>query len=149
MVAAYSAEIYPSSRAEWDGILGLSPTPAFGSDSFVQMLKQQKIIDTASFGVYYDDTVDGSEITFGGINTDIVSSLSKFTFTDLYDPDYWSVNITSMKYGDTQFNMQARCGIIDTGKSIIMLPSEDYIGYVKEAQKDNVCYSTGPILRCE
>ena len=140
MIVVYQTDLFTSENIQWDGVLGLSPTSADESDSFVQMMKHQNIIDTASFGVYYDDTASGSEITFGGIDTDIVPSFDKLTFTDLCDSESWSVNIKSMRYGDTKFNMQPRCGIIDTGKSVILLPSKDYKAYEKVAQNNKTCY---------
>ena len=146
MLAVYKERLY-APKLVWNGILGLSPTTVNDSNSFVQMMKHQNIIDTASFGVHYDDTKYGSKITFGGIDNDIVPSFDNLTFTKLYDNQSWSVNITSMKYGDFKFSNDSIEGVIDTGKSMIMLPPELYFGYVKEAHKGKTCFTTSPILR--
>ena len=146
MLAVYHEDLYVPIFV-WDGVLGLSPTPINNSDSFVLMMKQQGIIDIASFGVFYEDTKYGSKITFGGIDTDIVPNFDNLTFTKLYDNQSWSVNITSMKYGKITLHKGSIKGVIDTGKSMIMLPPEQYLGYVKEAHKSKTCYTTSPILR--
>ena len=138
MVAAERAYFYGKYIVQWDGILGLSPTPRLGSDSFVLKMKQQGIIDTAAFGVYYGDDKYGSEITFGGVDTDRVPSIDDLTFTNLKDLDYWSVNIRSVKYGNIELNKEVRYGLIDTGTSIIILPYEEYKSFLSEARKGKV-----------
>ena len=149
MVAVDKARLHVSDLVEWDGILGLSPSSSLGSDSFVLKMKQQGIIDTAAFGVYYGDDKYGSEITFGGVDTDRVPSIDNLTFTDLKDLNYWSVNITTIKYGDTVLNKDTRYGFIDTGTSIIIIPSEDFASFLNETQNNNACRSDGYILGCE
>ena len=149
MVAAESAYFNGEYIVQWDGILGLSPTPRLGSDSFVLKMKQQGIIDTAAFGVYYGDDKYGSEITFGGIDTDRVPSIDKLTFTDLKDLDYWSVNIRTIKYGDTVLNKEVRYGLINTGTPMIILPYEDFKSFKTEAEKGNACLSYSFTVQCE
>ena len=109
------------------------------------MMKQQKIIDTAAFGVYYDDK-NGSEITFGGIDTDRIPSLDKLSFADLYNDEYWSINITLVRYGKAEISNNSRYGILDTATSLILLPHEDYSQFVKQAQKGKVCHNSTFIL---
>ena len=148
-VAVKDATVFTPKHVQWDGILGLSPTPMYGSDSFVRKMKQQGIIDTAGFGVYYGDDKYGSEITFGGIDTTRVPSIDELTFTEIRDFEYWSVNIKTVKYGDTVLNKGVRYGIIDTGVSIITLPQEDYKKFETNAMKGNVCRSFIFILQCD
>ena len=148
-VAVKDATVFTPKHVQWDGILGLSPTPRSGSDSFVLKMKQQGIIDTAAFGVYYGDDKYGSEITFGGVDTDRVPSIDNLTFTDLKDLNYWSVNITTIKYGDTVLNKDTRYGVIDTGTSIIIIPSEDFSSFLNETQNNNACRSDGSVIVCE
>ena len=113
--------------------LGLSPASADRSDSFIQMINQRGIIDTASSGVYYEDTKNQADITFGGIDTDMVPNFDNLTFTDLYENDSWSVNITSIRYGDSEFSILPNYGLINIEIPPIAVPPEEYAKIVSEA----------------
>ena len=62
----------------WSGIIGLLPSSSSGSDLFVDKLFNNGVISENAFGVYYTDSSSGSTITFGGFDTNRVSSVSLF-----------------------------------------------------------------------
>lgn len=110
----------------WSGIVGLLPSTSSGSDLFVEKLYQNSIIPSNSFGVYYTDTYSGSTITFGGFDTSKVSSISKFTFTTLYDTTYWKVSLRHIKYGNLTLDSPTSVAVLDSGTSLIMWKPETF-----------------------
>ncbi|KAH0537448.1 Vacuolar protease A [Glutinoglossum americanum] len=111
---------------KFDGILGL------GYDSisvngivppFYNMINQ-KLLDEPVFGFYLDNTDQGgenSEAIFGGINTDHFSG--KLTKIPLRRKAYWEVDLDSITFGDSTAELDNTGVILDTGTSLIALPS--------------------------
>ncbi|KAL8944809.1 MAG: hypothetical protein Q9216_000231 [Gyalolechia sp. 2 TL-2023] len=110
----------------FDGILGL------GYDTisvnkivppFYNMIKQD-LLDAPVFAFYLGDTnKDGeeSEAMFGGIDTDHFSG--KLTKIPLRRKAYWEVDLDSITYGDATAELDDTGVILDTGTSLIALPS--------------------------
>ena len=115
------------------------PSAPSGSDLFVQVMKDQGIIDVAAFGVQYTDELRGSKVTFGGIDNKIVPHFDNLTFTNLYGRNYWDVSLTKMRYGDVEIGGQAIRGLIDTGSSFLMLPSQDYNRWLNAIRTNKTC----------
>lgn len=109
----------------FDGIMGLGydtisvnkiPPP------FYQML-DQGLIDEPVFAFYLSDTSSGddSEATFGGVNEDHYSG--KLTKIPLRRKAYWEVDLDAITFGDATAEIDNTGVILDTGTSLIALPS--------------------------
>ncbi|KAF2711700.1 peptidase A1 [Pleomassaria siparia CBS 279.74] len=109
----------------FDGILGL------GYDTisvnhivppFYNML-EQKLLDEPLFAFYLGDTNSGeeSEVTFGGINKDHYTG--NLTKIPLRRKAYWEVDLDAITFGDSTAELDNTGVILDTGTSLIALPS--------------------------
>ncbi|KAF1985801.1 Asp-domain-containing protein [Aulographum hederae CBS 113979] len=110
----------------FDGIMGLGydtisvnkvPPP------FYNML-DQKLIDEPVFAFYLGDTNkegDESEATFGGINKDHYSG--EMVKIPLRRKAYWEVDLDAITFGDATAEIDNTGVILDTGTSLIALPS--------------------------
>jgi len=110
----------------FDGILGLGydrisvnriPPP------FYNML-DQKLLDEPVFAFYLGDASkegDESECTFGGINEDHFTG--KMTKIPLRRKAYWEVDLDAITFGDATAEIDNTGAILDTGTSLIALPS--------------------------
>ncbi|KAL8849481.1 MAG: hypothetical protein Q9221_005563 [Calogaya cf. arnoldii] len=110
----------------FDGIMGL------GYDTisvnkivppFYNMINQG-LLDNPVFAFYLSDTNkdgDESEVTFGGINTDHFTG--KLTKIPLRRKAYWEVDLDGITYGDATADLEDTGVILDTGTSLIALPS--------------------------
>lgn len=109
----------------FDGILGL------GYDSiavnhipppFYNMI-DQKLIDEPVFAFYLGSTDDGteSEATFGGVDKSHYSG--KLTKIPLRRKAYWEVNLDAITFGKDTAELDNTGAILDTGTSLIALPS--------------------------
>jgi saccharopepsin len=110
----------------FDGILGL------GYDSiavnkvvppFYNMI-DQGLLDEQVFAFYLSDTNkkgDESEAVFGGINKDHYTG--KMTKIPLRRKAYWEVDLDAISFGDATAELENTGAILDTGTSLIALPS--------------------------
>ena len=107
----------------FDGIMGL------GYDTisvnkivppFYNMLNQ-KLLDDPVFAFYLGDTDDQSEATFGGIDKSHYTG--KLTKIPLRRKAYWEVDLDSITFGEDTAEMENTGVILDTGTSLIALPS--------------------------
>lgn len=109
----------------FDGIMGLGydtisvngiPPP------FYNMLNQG-LLDEPVFAFYLSDTNNGddSEAMFGGINEDHYTG--KMTKIPLRRKAYWEVNLDAITFGDATAEIDNTGVILDTGTSLIALPS--------------------------
>ncbi|KAF4635134.1 hypothetical protein G7Y89_g2969 [Cudoniella acicularis] len=109
----------------FDGILGLGydtisvnkiPPPFYS-------MVDQGLLDKAVFAFYLGDTADGdnSEATFGGVNPDHYTG--KITTIPLRRKAYWEVDLDAIKFGDATAELENTGVILDTGTSLIALPS--------------------------
>ena len=109
----------------FDGILGLGydrisvnhiPPP------FYNMI-DQGLLDDPVFAFYLGDTKDGdnSEATFGGINKNHYTG--EMVKIPLRRKAYWEVNLDAITFGDATAELDNTGVILDTGTSLIALPS--------------------------
>lgn len=109
----------------FDGILGL------GYDTisvnkivppFYNMINQD-LIDSGVFAFYLGYSEDGtdSEAVFGGVNKDHYTG--KITTIPLRRKAYWEVDLDSIALGDDVAELDNTGVILDTGTSLIALPS--------------------------
>ena len=111
----------------FDGIMGL------GYDTisvnkivppFYNML-DQGLLDEPLFAFYLGDTANGdsdsSEATFGGVNENRYTG--KLTKIPLRRKAYWEVDLDAISFGDSTAELDATGAILDTGTSLITLPS--------------------------
>ncbi|RYP71831.1 hypothetical protein DL770_008069 [Monosporascus sp. CRB-9-2] len=110
----------------FDGILGL------GFDRlsvngivppFYNMINQKKI-DDAVFAFYLsgESGSDDSEITFGGVDKEHYTG--KITEIPLRRKAYWEVDFDSISFGNETAELDNTGVILDTGTSLIALPSD-------------------------
>jgi saccharopepsin len=109
----------------FDGILGLGydtisvnhiPPP------FYNMI-DQGLLDEPVFAFYLGKTEDGteSEATFGGLDSSHYTG--KLTKIPLRRKAYWEVNLDSITFGEATADLDNTGVILDTGTSLIALPS--------------------------
>jgi saccharopepsin len=108
----------------FDGILGL------GYDTisvnkivppFYSMI-DQGLLDEPVFAFYLSDTSsDDSEAIFGGVNKDHYTG--EITEIPLRRKAYWEVDLDAITFGDSTAELDNTGVILDTGTSLIALPS--------------------------
>jgi saccharopepsin len=110
----------------FDGIMGLGYNTISVNGivpPFYNML-DQGLLDEPVFSFYLSDTNDESsesEAMFGGVNTDHYTG--KLTKIPLRRKAYWEVNLDAITFGDDTAEMDDTGVILDTGTSLIALPS--------------------------
>jgi len=128
-----------------DGILGIGPAAltqgtvqgAGTIPTVTDNLFAQKTIPTESIGVFFEpstldtlDPVTSGELTFGGINQTRITSDVAFTPITTTSPasQFWGID-QSVSYGSTTI-METTAGIVDTGTTLVLLPSDAFARYV-------------------
>ncbi|ORY58845.1 vacuolar protease A [Pseudomassariella vexata] len=109
----------------FDGILGMG----FDRISvngivppFYQMVNQG-LIDEPVFAFYLaDSSDDDSEVVFGGVDKDHYTG--KITEIPLRRKAYWEVDLDSISFGDETADLENTGVILDTGTSLIALPTD-------------------------
>lgn len=109
----------------FDGIMGLG----FDRISvngivppFYQMVNQG-LIDDAVFAFYLSDAdSDNSEVVFGGIDKSHYTG--KITEIPLRRKAYWEVDLDSISFGSETAELESTGVILDTGTSLIALPTD-------------------------
>lgn len=110
----------------FDGILGLGYDTISVNKMvppFYNMLNQ-KLLDEPVFAFYLGDTNkegDNSEATFGGVDKNHYTG--ELTKIPLRRKAYWEVDLDSITFGDSTAEMENTGVILDTGTSLIALPS--------------------------
>ena len=108
----------------FDGILGL------GYDTisvnrivppFYKMM-DQKLVDEPVFAFYLANTDGDSEVVFGGVDKSRYEG--KITTIPLRRKAYWEVDFDSISFGDDTADLENTGAILDTGTSLITLPSQ-------------------------
>ncbi|KAF2232795.1 cellular aspartic protease [Viridothelium virens] len=111
---------------QFDGILGLGYDTISVNKMvppFYNML-DQGLLDEPVFAFYLSDTNengDDSEATFGGINKNHYTG--KMTKIPLRRKAYWEVDLDAITFGDNTAEIDDTGVILDTGTSLISLPS--------------------------
>ncbi|KAF2764194.1 putative vacuolar protease A [Teratosphaeria nubilosa] len=109
----------------FDGIMGLGydtisvnkiPPPFYN-------MVHQGLLDEAVFAFYLSDTNNGdeSEAIFGGVNKDHYTG--EMTKIPLRRKAYWEVDLDAITFGDQTAEIDSTGAILDTGTSLIALPS--------------------------
>jgi len=109
----------------FDGILGLGfdRISVNGIVPPFYNMVNQKLIDEPVFAFYLaDGDGDDSEAVFGGINKDHIDG--KITTIPLRRKAYWEVDLDTVSYGDATAELENTGVILDTGTSLIALPSQ-------------------------
>jgi len=108
----------------FDGILGLG----FDRISvngivppFYKMI-EQKLIDEPVFAFKLADTEGESEVIFGGVDKSAYKG--KIITIPLRRKAYWEVDFDAISYGDDTADLENTGVILDTGTSLIALPSQ-------------------------
>lgn len=110
----------------FDGILGLGYDTISVNKMvppFYNMLNQN-LLDEPVFAFYLGDTNkegDNSEATFGGVDKSHYTG--ELTKIPLRRKAYWEVELDSITFGDSTAEMENTGVILDTGTSLIALPS--------------------------
>lgn len=89
---------------------------------FYQMI-DQKLVDEPVFSFYLSNTDNGDESTvvFGGIDESHYTG--KLTKLPLRRKAYWEVDLDAISLGDETAELEDTGVILDTGTSLIALPS--------------------------
>lgn len=113
---------------KFDGIMGLGYDKISVNrivPPFYQMM-DQKLIDEPVFAFYLgeagkEDDEGTSEVVFGGIDEDHYTG--KMTMLPLRRKAYWEVALDTITFGDASADLENTGVILDTGTSLIALPS--------------------------
>lgn len=110
---------------KFDGILGM------GYDTisvnrivppFYNML-DQKLLDEPVFSFRLgSSSEDGGECIFGGVDKDAYTG--KLTYLPVRRKGYWEVQLDKIKFGKDELELDNTGAAIDTGTSLIVLPSD-------------------------
>ncbi|KAI1821610.1 aspartic peptidase domain-containing protein [Xylaria intraflava] len=110
----------------FDGILGLGydTISVNGIVPPFYQLVNQKLVDEPVFAFYLssDSGSDDSEVVFGGVDQDHYTG--KITEIPLRRKAYWEVDLDSITFGDETAELENTGVILDTGTSLIALPSD-------------------------
>ncbi|KAK0535967.1 aspartic proteinase precursor [Tilletia horrida] len=110
---------------KFDGILGL----AYDTISvngivppFYQMVNQG-LLDSPVFSFYLGSSeADGGVATFGGIDDSHYTG--KITYAPIRRKGYWEVELNAVAFGDQEMELEKTGAAIDTGTSLIALPTD-------------------------
>ncbi|KIK68098.1 hypothetical protein GYMLUDRAFT_1015549 [Collybiopsis luxurians FD-317 M1] len=110
---------------KFDGILGLAydtiavnhiPPPFYS-------MVDQKLVDKPVFSFRLGSSEsDGGEVTFGGIDDSAYEG--KITYVPVRRQAYWEVELEKIQFGDEELELVKTGAAIDTGTSLIALPTE-------------------------
>lgn len=136
-----------------DGILGMAPRVSSGDNAqlFVENLAKNNIIPKNAFGVNYNGMDEDSTITLGGYDTSIVANDTLFSWVDLMDSFYWSVNVKETTYGVEPVDLKATRAILDTGTSLSYFTGSDWDTIYAKISEGRKCgfSSTSGFRACE
>ncbi|KAJ3789132.1 aspartic peptidase domain-containing protein [Lentinula aff. detonsa] len=110
---------------KFDGILGLAyDTIAVNhiTPPFYSMVNQNLVNDPVfSFRLGSSES-DGGEVLFGGVDDSAYTG--KLTYVPLRRKAYWEVELEKISFGDEDVDLENTGAAIDTGTSLIALPTE-------------------------
>nr|GAT51469.1 aspartic protease [Mycena chlorophos] len=120
-----------------DGIVGFGPedltegTVSGSSEvpTFMQTLVSEGVISDNILGVKFaaltgsESSSSDGELTFGGVDSDAYTG--DITYTDRTG-DYWGVNVKDFKFGSTTLSSSTASGIVDTGTTLLYIPTAAY-----------------------
>lgn len=108
---------------KFDGILGLGyDTISVNkiTPPFYNMI-DQKLVDEPVFAFYLGSTDQNSEVVFGGVDKDHYEG--KLHKLPVRRKAYWEVDFEAIGFGDSVAKLENTGAIVDTGTSLIALPT--------------------------
>lgn len=127
-LAAVEESSTPFSDFAFDGIMGLGlPKMAEGKEwsIFVQM-QEAKVLKRSVVGVFFGNTGEKSDITFGGTRDDLIEGSIVYRPLMGDSPGYWQVFMDDIYLGEKQTGVCGTIGCkvaVDTGTSMLGAPS--------------------------
>nr|GAT55366.1 aspartic protease [Mycena chlorophos] len=120
-----------------DGIVGFGPedltegTVSGSSEvpTFMQNLVSEGVISENILGVKFapltgsESSATDGELTFGGVDKSAYTG--DITYTTRTG-DYWGVNVKDFKFGSTTLSSSTASGIVDTGTTLLYIPTAAY-----------------------
>lgn len=109
---------------KFDGILGLAYDTIAVTGAvppFYQMI-QQKLLDEPVFSFHMGTDPEGGEAVFGGIDSSHYKG--KLDYVPVRRKAYWEVELEKVKFGDETLELEDTGAAIDTGTSLIALPTD-------------------------
>merc|ERR1711939_491398 len=109
---------------KFDGILGLAYDTIAVTGAvppFYQMI-QQKLLDEPVFSFHMGTDPEGGEAVFGGIDSSHYKG--KLDYVPVRRKAYWEVELEKVKFGDETLELENTGAAIDTGTSLIALPTD-------------------------
>ena len=133
---------------EFDGMVGMSPTPGGDAELLMDKLFEEGHIDKKIFATYFTNDAFDNHIYFGGYDPD--NTNGDYVFTDLllgYD-GHWAVDASDVLYGPKTMDAGLFVGVLDTGTSVTAFPRaifDEIIEEMKEVnpncgQRDGIAY---------
>ncbi|GAA6019233.1 hypothetical protein JCM10207_005046 [Rhodosporidiobolus poonsookiae] len=126
---------------KFDGILGLAyDTIAVQHvvPPFYHMMNK-KLVDEPLFAFWLGAPPDAGEATFGGV--DEKHFTGDITYVPVRRKGYWEVELEKVKFGDEEMELENTGAAIDTGTSLIAMPTD-----IAELINDTVECDTVPSL---
>lgn len=121
-----------------------------GEPTLIDNLKSTKAISSAVFAIYLSD-VDlmfqrispyDSVITMGG--WDEKYAQSDFTWVRVFSSiGHWIVRLDSVSLGSSSLSQHFQPAIVDSGTSLLIAPSAQYLGLLKQICEGQTCVSLG------
>ncbi|CDW83707.1 eukaryotic aspartyl protease family protein [Stylonychia lemnae] len=114
----------------FDGILGLAPDQESNGPSYVAKLKESKVIDKKQVGLYIASDVDGSVMSFGGYDKEMLKSCSDndgcgVHWYDLTGKNWWQIEIQDIVFDESSIlGSSTSKAIVDSGTSMITVPRD-------------------------
>lgn len=110
---------------KFDGILGLG-YPSIAVNKIVPPIYNainQGLLDEPKFAFHLgSDEEEGGTATFGGVDSKLYKG--KITYLPVRRKAYWEVKFDSISLGDESAELESTGAVIDTGTSLITLPSQ-------------------------
>lgn len=113
------------SLGSFDGILGLGfrPLSVNNITTPLENLINQRLIDMPIFSFYLPTTPEEQgELMLGGVNEDYIGG--PIHWVDLKSKTYWEMAM-QFNVGGSSFELSAQRGILDSGTSLIAMPTDD------------------------
>jgi hypothetical protein len=76
-------------------------------------------------------------------------SSDAITWNAVIDDDYWTVELTNVEYNGYKFSPSTEYAIIDSGTSIMVIPTEDFENIYSDIDRQLKCDSDGVMYACE
>ncbi|PWN35147.1 Asp-domain-containing protein [Meira miltonrushii] len=111
--------------AKFDGILGLAydTISVNGIPPPLYSMVDQKLIDEPVVSFYLGRSEeDGGEATFGGVDESKFDG--KITYAPVRRKGYWETDLNKIRLGDDDMELENTGAAIDTGTSLIALPTD-------------------------